>query len=278
VNVDDFFESYDGPFGEQRTFRREVMKLVRAGPLEGSTDVEVAVLLARLVHQDLESFGTAGGNELTDDDMRTALQALRAVAERVGVSGFDPPFRDFTQFRSWWIRNGARGSWQARRDLLEDLFEPLHSSLAELEAQALSATLVAPGGGEATGWASVDQDLRELRRHYLAARTPQDFRAIGNDCVHITEALSRVVYDPARHLRPGEEEPPVDKTKQRIGRFVEEAAPGPDNAAIRKLAIASIELAQHVKHSATPTQREAGIAADAVIQLSHILRRLGEES
>jgi len=52
--------------------------------------------------------------------------------------------------------------------------------------------------------------------------------------------------------------------------------PGPDNAAIRKLANDTIEMAQHVKHSATPTRREAGVAADAVIQLANILRRLDE--
>jgi hypothetical protein len=31
-----------------------------------------------------------------------------------------------------------------------------------------------------------------------------------------------------------------------------------------------------VKHSGTPTQTEAGIAADAVIQLANMLRRLEE--
>jgi hypothetical protein len=259
-------------------FRRDLAKLCRAGPLEGIPDIAVAVLLARIVHDELENYGTSGGEVLSDEDMRMALQALRALAERLGVAGFDPPFRDFTNFRSWWIRNGAKGSWQARRDVLEQLFDPLHDSLADLESEALSATLITPAGGPGSGtWESVDQEVRELRRHYLAARTPQDFRAIGNDCVHIAEALSRVVYDPVRHLRPGEEEPPVDKTKQRIGRFVEDAAPGPDNAAIRKVAMASIELAQHVKHSATPTRREAGIAADTIIQLSQILRRLSED-
>jgi hypothetical protein len=52
---------------------------------------------------------------------------------------------------------------------------------------------------------------------------------------------------------------------------------GPDNAALRKLALAAIEYAQQVKHSTTPTRREAGIAADAVIQLVNLLRRLDED-
>jgi len=41
--------------------------------------------------------------------------------------------------------------------------------------------------------------------------------------VIVLEALSRQVYDVDQHLRDGEEEPPVAKTKQRIDRFVEDA-------------------------------------------------------
>lgn len=277
MRVDDFFDDSHGYPEGSRWFRRELVTQLRSGPLALHSDIEVAVPLARLVHDELERYGTDGGQELGEDAIRAALQALRAVADRLGVSSFNPQFRDYGSFRSWWVRNDARGSWQARRDLLHELFESLHDQLADLEAGTLASTLADPISSHArTGWGAVDEEISELRRHFLAARTPQDYRAIGNDCVHVTEALSRQVYDAACHLRPGEEEPPADKTKQRIGRFAEDAAPGPDNAAIRKLANATIEMAQHVKHSATPTRREAGIAADAVIQLATILRRLDE--
>jgi hypothetical protein len=88
--------------------------------------------------------------------------------------------------------------------------------------------------------------------------------------------LSSTVYDPARHLRDGEEEPPVANTKQRLDRVIENDLSGSDNAALRKVARAVIELAQQVKHSGTPTRLEAGIAADAVIQLANFMRRLAE--
>lgn len=92
----------------------------------------------------------------------------------------------------------------------------------------------------------------------------------------MTEALSRQVYDVNCHLRPGETEPPVAQTKQRIERFVEDAASGASNAEVRKLARAAIELSQAVKHSSTPSRRQAGIAADSVVQLANLLRRLDE--
>jgi hypothetical protein len=59
------------------------------------------------------------------------------------------------------------------------------------------------------------------------------------------------------HLREGEEVPPRDETKQRIGRFVETALV--EDAELRRVVNASIELAQKVKHNPTPTRRQAGV-------------------
>lgn len=100
---------------------------------------------------------------------------------------------------------------------------------------------------------------------------------MGNDCVAVLERLSEVVFDADRHLQEGETIPPVPNTKLRIGRFVEHAASGPANQEVRKVARAVIELAQAVKHRSAPSRRDAGIAADSVIQLANILRRLAEE-
>jgi hypothetical protein len=281
MRPDDFFveDAVPREFGlASRYLNVELLGAIRRGPAADHADIEVAVPLARLVHDDLERYGTSGGTEMTEQGMREALLALRAVVDRVGVSDFEVPFRDFGTFRSWWLKNNAYGSWQARRDLLSGIFDPLHDQLADIEQRALTSSLVESISPHArTGWAGVDAEISELRRHFLSARTPQDYRNVGHDCVAVTEALSREVYDPGRHLREGETEPPVANTKQRLDRFVEDAAPGSENAAIRKLARPVIELAQQVKHSTTPTRREAGIAADAVIQLANLLRRLEEE-
>lgn len=274
MRIDDFF-SDDGDVVGYRALREELLRALRPGPLPGHDDVEVAATLARLIHQDLESYGTGGGEAMNPEGIRLAILSLRAVVDRLGVGGFDLPFRDYASFRTWWVQKDAHGSWQARRDLLEGLFGGLHSTLEELEQRSLASSLVDPISPRGhTGWAAVDVEVTELRRHFLNARTAQDYRNVGNDCVSVTEALSREVYVSERHLRSGEAEPPVSSTKIRLERVVEDAAPGPDSAAIRKMARAAIELAQHVKHSTTPTRRDAGIAADAVIQLANILRRL----
>lgn len=49
------------------------------------------------------------------------------------------------------------------------------------------------------------------------------------------------------------------------------------NEAIRSVANKVIELAHSMKHSTAPTRREAGIAADAVIMLANILRRVDQD-
>lgn len=279
MRADEFFIDDEAliDFPDARRFDRRMVAELRRAPLPATNDVEAAVPLARLVHDELETYGTSGGQQLNDLEMRDALLALRAVLDRLGLEPLEAPFRDFTTFRNYWIRAGAKGSWQARRDLLAGIFDPIHDSLIELEAKQLVSSLadpVSPRGR--TGWAKVDEEIAELRRHFQSARTPQDYRNVGNDCVSTLEALSQQVYVPERHLRAGEPEPPVSKTKQRLERVVEDALSGAENAASRKLVRASIELAQEVKHRETPTRREAGFAADTVILLANLFRRLDE--
>jgi len=154
---------------------------------------------------------------------------------------------------------------------------PIHTELERLEDLSLEGNLAeAVSPRTSVGWPLVDEEVRELRRRFRDAVTPQDYRAIGTHCIGVLEALSRTVFDPSTHLRAGEEEPPADKTKQRIGRFVEDALVGSSNSELRGLVVKAIELAQTVKHRPSSTRRDAGIASDSVILLANILRRISE--
>lgn len=86
----------------------------------------------------------------------------------------------------------------------------------------------------------------------------------------VLEALGRTVFDPGEHVRAGQAVPPPDKTKQRLGRYVEDALPGGPNQELRGLVNKTIEVAHQVKHRTTPTRREAGIAADSAILLANV--------
>jgi hypothetical protein len=282
LRSDDFFiddpSASPDPWGRPRQqVNVPMLDALRRGPLDGSDDMAVAIGLSRLLHEDLEAFGTSGGERMLNDEMRLAIRAQRAVLARLGIT-FELPWRDLMTFRSHWIGKGCANSYQARRDLLEQHFEPLHTRLIDREDRELRSVLAEPVSPHAgTGWPQVDEEIRELTRRFRSSTTPQDYRAVGTHCMGVLEALSRTVYKPQRHLREGEMEPPVDKSKQRISRYVEDAVPGKGNEEVRGLANKAIELAHRVKHSETPTRRDAGISADAVILLANILRRLEQE-
>jgi hypothetical protein len=264
------------PWGTSIILDEAFLEDLRRKPPEGRDDLEVAIALAQLVHDELESFGTNGNQRLEEQQIALAIRALRAILKRLGVQ-FDLPYRNFATFRTWWINNGCSGLWQARRDALDERFEPLHHQLMRLEETTLEALAnpVSPRAG--TGWPVVDEEIKELRRRFQASTSAQDYRAVGTHCVGVLEALSRTVYDPSRHLREGETIPPPDRTKQRIGRYIEDALAGKESEELRGLTNKAIEFAHHVKHRQTPTRREAGIAADSVILLANILRRLEQE-
>lgn len=283
MGPEDFFEETEtiSPWTSEPTIttklRKDLLNDLRAGPVAGTDDLDAAVALTHLVWDELSAFGTDGRNSLDDKEVAVAQRALTATLARIGIT-LSLPWRDFNTFKAHWLRNGCSGSWQARRDLLEQLFAPVQAELdrqEEAQFRAVNAEAVSPH--TKTGWPKVDEELTELRRRFRTATTTQDYRDVGNRSVAVLEALSRTIYDPAVHLRDGETEPPVDKTKQRLGRYVEDSLAGSDNEAIRGVANKVIELAHSVKHSTAPTRREAGIAADSVIILANILRRVDQD-
>jgi len=280
VHLDDFFcddHSPTNPFGTPtRVLRDDVLAQLRAGPLPNDDDLDTAIALTHLVHSELQKYGTGGGETFSDSQIEAAQRALRSVLGRHGID-LRLPWRDFGGFRTYWLNHDGHNSWQARREMLHEFFGPVETELDRLEEIQLGA-VVAEGVSphSATGWTAVDAELTELKRRFRSASTPQDYRDVGNRAVAVLEALSGTVYDPKRHLRPDEEEPPVANIKQRLERYVEESLGGADNVEVRGLAKKVIVLAQAVKHQPS-SRRDAGITADAVILLANILRRVDQD-
>src|SRR5574337_1243170 len=277
---DDFFAVSTEPdgWGSPTTeLRVDLLDQLRAGPVAGVDDLDVAIALSGLVWDELKAYGTDGATRLDNEQIALAQRALKATLHRIGIE-LDFPWRNFESFKTHWIKNECSGSWQARRVHLEEFFGPVQQQLDKLEGapfRAVNAEAVSPH--TKTGWPKVDVELTELRRRFRTASTTQDYRDVGNRSVGVLEAISRTVYDPTVHVRVGETELSPDKTKLRIARYVEDSLAGKDNEAIRGVVVKTIELAHNLKHSAEPTRREAGIAADAVIMLANILRRVDQD-
>jgi hypothetical protein len=260
-----------GVWGTGPVVDLDLVEALRRAPVDEINDLDAAIALAELLHRELEAYGTSGSEMLDEDGAALSIRALSSVLGRLSVE-FALPFRNLSTFKQHWKRQGCEGSWQARRDLLHDLFEPLHAQLVRLDDAAMQALAEPVSTWGRTGWPMVDDEIRELRRRFRSATSPQDYRAVGTHCVGVLEAIGRTVYEPV----PGEPVIPPDKTKLRLGRHIDRQLPGSANEEVRGLVNKSIELAHRVKHSQTPTRRDAGIAADAVIMLANILRRLSE--
>ena len=131
-----------GPLG-QRALNRGLVGSIQLGGIANRSDAEVGAALLRLAHDELEAFGTDGKQRTSETDIRLILQTCRRLTNRIGVD-LDLPFSDYRTFKSHWRANDAVGSWQARRDILNALFNPVHRELANLEDAA--ADLPAPTG------------------------------------------------------------------------------------------------------------------------------------
>lgn len=139
---------------EKTRLHIELLDQIAAAPSQTWSDLELAKALTELTHDEYQKYGT-NGTELDNVEARKLLTTLKAVLARVGIRSVELGFRDFESFRSYWNRKGASGvgGWQARRDLLADLFNPIHDRLDALAAggsgpkvtEAALSTLDDPG-------------------------------------------------------------------------------------------------------------------------------------
>ncbi|MET7578013.1 adenine nucleotide alpha hydrolase family protein [Micrococcus luteus] len=259
-----------------RKLNLEQIKRLADGPIPGDDDLESAVNLAKLVHETYENHATHNDHGRTDEEGYAILRALRLVLHRYGIP-LDLPWRDFSSFRTYWIAEGASGggSWQMRREMLAKHFDPVFQTLhAREEEQSRGALASGVSPHPNTGWTQVDDEIAQLRTRFRTASGMQDYRDTGNRCVAVLEALSRQVYDHAQHGTPGQSEPPVDKTNIRLEAYINATLPGNANEELRGLVKKASALAHKVKHSPNADRRSAGIAADSVILIANIIRRL----
>lgn len=267
------------PWGKvRRSVNLDLIKNLARGPLAGDDDLESAMSLTRLVRDAYTSFGTDRSADVEPEESRIILRALTMVLERRGIT-FEPPWRDYNSFKSHWVRLGATntGGWQARRDIIGHHFDPISEALEKAEDAQIRSDLVEPVSPHAnTGWARVDTEIAGLRQRFRTATAMQDYRDCGNRSVAVLEALSATVFDPTKHWTVDERPPPVDKTDLRIGAYIAERMRGRENEELRGLVKKASALAHKVKHSPNADRVNAGIAADAVILLANMLRRLAE--
>lgn len=254
----------------------DLVRRLAEGPVPGDDPLETAIALTQFVRGQYQSYGTDGKHQIGDVESREALRSLQAVLRRLGVA-LDPPWNDFPSFRIYWNAHEGKGSWQARRDMLADQFEPVLQALEAAQDRASTNELALPvSPHKELGWPTIDDQIGQLRQRFATASTAVDYKDVGNRCVGILEALSAVVYPSAPYCPSDLPPPPVDKTDLRIGAYIDLRLPGSANAELRGLVKKVSALSHKMKHSPRADRTSSGVAADAVILLANMLRRLSD--
>ena len=254
---------------------RDLLRRIHSGSPAHLDEISVAIKLLRTVQDEFERFGTDGTQAFTNDDSREALLSLQMCCRRLGFSNLFWPFRDFSSFRSWWISNGARGSWQARRDLLEGVFGEIAVALDDRFLETQERQLVRPLNSiELASWPDIQRELSDLRRHVASATSNADLRNIGNDCVSILEKLSEFTYSHRIHGLPNSDEPAASKTKIRLTSLIEHEFLSESKGELKRLVSSAIDLAQAIKHTPDPSETETMVLAETLVFLIAALERI----
>lgn len=247
--------------------------------VDNFTDLEVAMSVIQAIKEELISYATHGGNRTDNDELKLLIRAGKVAVARIGLEFPKLPFRNYDSFKDYWMSEGMSGggSWSVRRGFVSNLFQPLEVAIDEIEERELIDGLASPVSPKSNmGWPGVDSEIAQLRKRFAIAHTPQDYSGIGVACVRVLESLGDAVYDPAIHS-VGRSVLPRDKTKSRFESVVSLNLHGNASDEMVSAAKAIVALAHKVKHTETSSRRDAGIACDAVILLSNMLRRVTAE-
>ncbi len=169
---------------------------------------------------DSERGGADGqSRHLNDENVPLVIKAHRAVLERLALNPPTWPFRPFDGprgFGTYWRDNDMRGSWQARRDCIEQILGPTRDALEELQERVRAP--LHPG---AVGQLQ-ESDLRRRRgeaadctagrREQRRGDRPPRRRLSG---VHRSSAAARA--DLAADGRLVDGEPPAEDGRENCG-------------------------------------------------------------
>ena len=224
----DFWLEYEakspwGPESKQR-LNLELVESLRVEPLPETSDVAAAENLLDLIWDELQAFGTGGGNSCDDKEIAAAIRTLEGVTRRLGVP-IQLPFQNFTKFRTYWLRNDGYGSWQARRDLLEAIFEPTRKELSTLESRLAGPKIKEETISGLRNPAAIREHLARLQR--VAQSDPP--LAIGTAKELIESTAKTVLQERGLAVNDRDDLPALVKQAQEaVGLHPSSARPGPD--------------------------------------------------
>lgn len=272
-----FIEVGEDSFGEPiLRLDTRLLQALRKTPLQNDDDLETAIMLTRLLHEEFKDHAERSWARLDEEEVEDAQRCLRGILRRHHIP-FHLPWRNFSDAQCHWRKQEGSGppNKAVRLALLREIFTPPLETLYEKLDHHDAVEVAEPvSPRKETGWPAVDEAIENIRKTFASAHSAPDYKAVGLHCVTAFERLSETVYDVQKHVPEGEDPLPKNKRKNRMAEYISASLPGKDNAELRALIRAADTFAETVKHRDTPTRREAGTAADTVILVAHLLRRI----
>lgn len=211
----------------------DLVRSLLEGRAKDVDDVSGAMALLTLADAELRGYGTHGSNTLSEPQITLILRALGAVCSRIGIN-VEIPFRNFSGFRSYWMRRGASGAggWQARRDLVDELLNHAFQALERMEMRPQGPRLEESSLVGLTDPVAIQEHLHRLHR----AVDDDLALAIGSAKELIESTAKVVLFERGFEVDERTDLPVlVKEAQQALGLHPSSTAPGPDGTdAIKK--------------------------------------------
>jgi hypothetical protein len=229
----------------------------------GDPDEELVRILQRM--RDIMVSIASGDRPI--DDVNPDYRDLYAVADarlrELGIPNPNP-FADLWDWHGRW-RSGDLPSYRSRREFLAGIFNPLVAQLHERRSGQI------PRSVEPTGWVKVDRLVGAARQRLAAAKSEEQFQAVGLLCREVIISLAQTVHDPVKH-------PPLDSTipsetdaKRMLEAYIAAELSGSPNEELRRHAKAAYYLAIGLQHRRTASFREAALCVEATTSMVNVI-------
>lgn len=204
---------------------------------------------------------STGGPKIDEVDGRYRMQ-LNAVRQELQRRGIDNPIR-FETLWDWHGRwsAGDLGSWQSRRQFAADLVNPTINRVRSGRHEE----------PEPTGWQRVDRTVEELVKTLSAAKSEEQFQAVGLYGREALISLAQAVYDRARHRSVDGVEPSTTDARRMLDAYISTEMAGSSNEEARRHARSALEFAVALQHRRTATYRDAALCAEATTSVANVI-------
>lgn len=168
----------------------------------------------------------------------------------------------FGSLWDWYGRwsSGDLPTYQSRRTFIGELVNPLINQIRTGRAEEL----------QPTGWPRVDRTVGELRDRLAAARTEEQYQAVGLLCREALISVAQAVYDPARHPPLDGVRPSETDAKRMLEAYAAVELAGGANEETRKHARSALDLANALQHRRTASFRDAALCVEATTTVVNV--------